>query len=287
MAKIGQWVKCGWCGRKFRPKHHLTKYCGENCYLEKNRSDKRKSYKPKHRIGDIIKCIVCKRRFTATGPTSKYCSDACSYEITLIKNRKARGGKKGNRIGDFAKCATCKKSFAVTHTTSKYCSKRCYQDAQNAQKRRRKNSKFAIGDIIDCVICDSPFTATHPSSKYCSPECYGQAHGNIKDRGKTKPWRKAVLEKDDYTCQDCNAIGVKLIAHHHLDWIDYPESRFNVLNGITLCVPCHHKRHGWKPPKKRTAKDKAQALEDYMAPKGIAGAAIKLAKGVWKQLKLW
>ena len=64
------------------------------------------------------------------------------------------------------------------------------------------------------------------------------------DRGEYKNWRKAVYERDNYTCQECglhsgNGKTVILNAHHIKSWSDYPELRFDINNGITLCRSCH------------------------------------------------
>ena len=56
-----------------------------------------------------------------------------------------------------------------------------------------------------------------------------------------KDWRVLVLERDDYTCQECRQRGGYLNVHHILpysDWRD-PEYSLNVDNGITLCSKCH------------------------------------------------
>lgn len=59
-----------------------------------------------------------------------------------------------------------------------------------------------------------------------------------------KAWRKSVYDRDDYTCQFCGARGVKLNAHHRKAYAVHPDLRYQVENGITLCVPCHKKIHG-------------------------------------------
>jgi len=56
-------------------------------------------------------------------------------------------------------------------------------------------------------------------------------------------WRNAILERDDWVCQGCKKRGGKLCAHHIKDWKDYPNLRFNLNNGITLCKECHQLEH--------------------------------------------
>jgi hypothetical protein len=55
-------------------------------------------------------------------------------------------------------------------------------------------------------------------------------------------WRKQVFERDGYKCQECGA-GGKLAAHHIKPWSSYPDLRFDVDNGKTLCSECHAKEH--------------------------------------------
>lgn len=57
-----------------------------------------------------------------------------------------------------------------------------------------------------------------------------------------KLWRRAVFEKDNYTCQKCGKRGGYLEADHIKEWADYPELRFIVNNGQTLCLKCHREK---------------------------------------------
>jgi predicted restriction endonuclease len=58
-----------------------------------------------------------------------------------------------------------------------------------------------------------------------------------------KEWRKAVFERDDYTCHLCLKRGGTLHAHHVLGFSKHPELRLIVSNGLTLCKPCHLSIH--------------------------------------------
>ena len=62
-----------------------------------------------------------------------------------------------------------------------------------------------------------------------------------------KLWREAVYKKDNWTCQACGATKGTISPHHILNFADYPDERFVVDNGITLCINCHtafHARYG-------------------------------------------
>ncbi len=55
-------------------------------------------------------------------------------------------------------------------------------------------------------------------------------------------WRKSVRGRDGWRCKMANVDCLeKVVAHHILPWAKFPELRYEINNGITLCV-FHHPR---------------------------------------------
>lgn len=68
-----------------------------------------------------------------------------------------------------------------------------------------------------------------------------------------RQWRMKCLERDNWTCQFCGIkchIGlgktIYLTVHHIKSWKNYPELRFEIDNGITLCEKCHSLTDNYK-----------------------------------------
>ena len=64
-------------------------------------------------------------------------------------------------------------------------------------------------------------------------------------------WRNSVKRRDNYICQICGADGKErcdkchakpqMHADHIKPWAKYPELRYELSNGRTLCSGCHYK----------------------------------------------
>lgn len=99
---------------------------------------------------------------------------------------------------------------------------------------------------------------------------------------KSKQWAIAVKERDNNICQKCLA-SEQLHAHHVKDWDNFPELRFCLNNGLTLCNSCHSKLHGkingyknglpgWWMGKRMTIKQRkklSDGLKKYYAKKRL------------------
>lgn len=71
-------------------------------------------------------------------------------------------------------------------------------------------------------------------------------HVNHYKHKKHKEWREKVLRRDKYLCQECLRYGKRTPATHahHIKPIDeYPELKYKVENGRSLCLACHNKVH--------------------------------------------
>lgn len=75
----------------------------------------------------------------------------------------------------------------------------------------------------------------------------------IRQSPEMKLWRKSVFERDNYTCVWCrarNGNGETIILHadHIKPFALFPELRFAIDNGRTLCITCHKttESYGWK-----------------------------------------
>ena len=164
-----------------------------------------------------------------------------------------------NWKGGFPECIDCNKQLKSYYSTR--CSP-CYGKTKVKDK-----------PIFNCLFCKKEFIDLKSDfdRKYCNRKCHNGYRKNqipwnkgkvqyqtLGDKnpnwqgGKTeeskrlrntvqyKNWRKSVFERDNYTCQNCeDKRGGNLEADHELPFALFPDLRFEVLNGRTLCVPCH------------------------------------------------
>jgi 5-methylcytosine-specific restriction endonuclease McrA len=84
----------------------------------------------------------------------------------------------------------------------------------------------------------------HPNWKGGVSRAYKTGYYSVEYKG----WRKSVFERDDYICTSCGFSGRSgyITAHHIKSFSKYPELRYDINNGITLCEECHKKTDNYK-----------------------------------------
>lgn len=189
-------------------------------------------------------CDNCGKTF------GKYKCDVSKHNFCDINCFKQYNEKKKKR------CEVCGNPVPKSRSKNNkhfYCSRECYLIAHSSGDKNRI-----------CPNCGKHFIADRKERIYCSHKCYtshreysrGENHpswkGGVsklndkKDSWDYKKWRKQVYERDYWTCQHCGYKGQEINAHHIYSWKYYPEKRYDIDNGITLCVSCHTKLHQLK-----------------------------------------
>lgn len=159
------------------------------------------------------------------------------------------------------KCEYCEKEFIGQKITTKYCSKSCFNKAFFTNRDGKRNSIETRKKISDA----QKGTKNHNFGKKASIETKQKMSNALvgifaKDKNpmwkggiskensliraslKYKKWKLQVFYRDLFICQCCNS-RKRMEAHHIKSFADYPELRFNVNNGVTLCNSCHMLLH--------------------------------------------
>lgn len=198
---------CEYCGKSFQRSRAALK-------RRKHIYCSRKCYVASRRI--VLTCATCGKIFERTVSTTKpertyYCSKDCRDKGLVVEK-------------PILTCAFCSKQFERYPSEIKKMSERGYRHVFCSHKCR-------------AAMISAQFDPPHPYNGSTGPTPKGRNNSEY------KKWRKAVYQKDAYVCQDCGAQNVLVCAHHFKSFLLYPKLRYDVSNGITLCFPCHHKRH--------------------------------------------
>lgn len=168
-------------------------------------------------------------------------------------------------------CLICKneiiaKSKALDRNR-KFCGAECFIKSRIGKPR--PTCKLVTFKCLSCQTLFSDYQGD--KRKFCSHECFwkyniGINNQNWKEikspsskdrkllmkRTEYRFWRLAVFNRDKWTCiqcgmEDVNKIGKGLIIHadHIKSWGEYPELRYTIDNGRTLCIDCHKKTDTW------------------------------------------
>lgn len=162
---------------------------------------------------------------------------------------------------DTKKCQHCNKSFTKglnrsnpSWANAKYCSIKCFYVGHKVWNKGRGDYAKAIG-IGKWMAGKKHTIKTRIKMSESSKEVVARGEHNFYIDGRTperksirrsieyRLWREAVFARDNWICQGegCGKQGCYLEAHHKKSFALYPQLRFAIDNGISLCVTCHAK----------------------------------------------
>ena len=205
----------------------------------------------------LSKCVQCEAKYirkSSPGRNQLYCSRKCYFNSQRGKIRK--------RLGKIKVCLSCKKSFYCYASDIKRgklsCSRVCASKNRIGKKwskeRRSKTIGYWKGKHLP-IETRQKIGRTRIDRGYIvptgekSPAWKGgitPINKRIRRRKQYLEWRREVFERDNYTCVLCGDRNMKgrgqtviLQADHIKPFAFFPELRFEINNGRTLCVPCH------------------------------------------------
>ena len=186
------------------------------------------------------KCIVCGTEYAKKTTCSlkewdksKYCSRKCINT----------GRTPYNKRNDMdTSCQNCGKHFRKRCFDDKYCSRKCSRAKQvispesyiKAAETKKKNGYVHSPETREKLRQAFKGEKSHWWRGGVTEENYRLRRGS-----RFKTWRKAVFSRDNWTCQSCKIRGGVLHPHHIKPFATFPDLRFEVYNGITLCIECH------------------------------------------------
>lgn len=186
-------------------------------------------YKAKVEAG-LKRCAKCKQ----WSSLANYTSDKSRYDgkqsrcqdCELVKNPRTTKG----RVSPFKGHKHTPEAIAKT-------------SASNKGNKNRLGKKHTLESR-------KRMSASMRANARTGPKAHAYKDGKLVERRgerfstKYKRWRFDVFARDHFTCQDCgDSRGGNLNAHHLKPFADFPDLRFEISNGITLCTPCHKARH--------------------------------------------
>jgi hypothetical protein len=78
-------------------------------------------------------------------------------------------------------------------------------------------------------------------AKVIAPK-YDEGNNDKREGWRYREWKRAVLFRDKHQCLRCFS-KEKIQPHHIKSWTAFPELRYEVSNGETLCLRCHREEH--------------------------------------------
>lgn len=179
-------------------------------------------------------CIICRNKFLVDRPhrynEAKFCSSRC-FGISIRGKIPKSAYKKGQHPSQKTEFKSGK-----LHRYFGKSSPALGKTWKNPPEMGKKTSERQMGIPRLCIRGEK-----HHNWQGGITPLNKQARNSLE----YKIWRKAVFERDNYTCVLCGVRGGNLNADHIKSFASFPELRLAIDNGRTLCISCHKKTNNF------------------------------------------
>ena len=171
--------------------------------------------RPDKKTGVVKHCPCGKQFYCERGRIvrKKFCSKVCQWENRPLGLKRSKEARKNISLGKLGKKCSLEHRMSMSRA----------RIGKKASAETREKKREAMINHYDKIGRKEHKRFYH----FCSSREYQE-------------WRNKVFVRDGFKCRICNCDGY-LQAHHILRWVDFPELRYQVNNGITLCR-AHHPR---------------------------------------------
>lgn len=151
----------------------------------------------------------------------------------------------------FKECDFCKIIFEIPRRNPKtrFCSHKCSTDSMKGipkgiehRKNISKNHKRYWANHKMTSEHKEKSTRHFFGNKYAYKDGSTPEQKRIRNSREMLLWKKLIYARDGYRCVICSS-NKEINAHHIKSFAKYPEYRFALSNGITLCHICHKEVH--------------------------------------------
>lgn len=172
-----------------------------------------------------LTCHHCKCTYLASSGARKKCPDCC-------------------------KCEECGKQ--LPNGSHRFCSRECsgkhnYRESEAVKQAIKKGQNDP--KRIDAVrqMAKSQKGKPRPNQRGENNPNWKGGYRNHRQtemgRVEYKIWRATIFKRDKHKCILCGN-NLDLQANHIKTWKKYPELRYDIYNGVTLCRECHKSIYG-------------------------------------------
>ena len=222
----------------------------------------KKRARPHNYEGLTANCLECQKQFPACRSNlekfgcDKFCSKICANRFN------GRLRRRPNKL-----CEFCSVEFYPKSKYIRFCSQKCAIEKrkldggfseprakmtaeQKLAQSKRIKAYYDNGGIPWNKGVKQPersgpnhhfWGKKRPEVSGCNNVNWkGGVSANARFNNDYRIWRDRVFVRDNYTCQICGVTNVYVQADHIKRYSEFPELRYDIDNGRTLCVPCHY-----------------------------------------------